>query len=62
MRVSWGLCPTFVAGLQNVNLICNSNRRLFAFSEKIEFPDPAGWLAWPKSGDVMLPVIGPGLL
>src|SRR5262249_43260681 len=35
--------------------------RLFALSEKMAFPAPAGWLAAPKSGDVMLPMIGPGL-
>ena len=50
------------AAAQKVNRVCNSSRRLLAFSEKIPPPDPAGWLAWPNSGDVMLPMIGPGLL
>jgi hypothetical protein len=27
---------------QNVNRVCNSSRRLFALSEKIALPDPAG--------------------
>ena len=47
---------------QNVSLICNSSLRLLAFSEKIAFPEPAGWFACPNKGDVTLPMIGPGLL
>ncbi len=31
-----------IAQIQNVNRICNSSRRLLAFSEKIAFPEPAG--------------------
>src|SRR5215472_15095338 len=55
--------PSGVGNLsQNVNRICSSSRRLLALSENTPPPEPAGWLAWPKSGDVMLPIIGPGLL
>ena len=42
--------------------VLNSSRRLFALSEKMPPPVPAGWSAWPKRGDVMFPMIGPGLL
>ena len=48
---------------QKVNRICNSRRRLLAASEK---PSPFGvvavWLARPKIGELILPIIGPGLL
>ena len=47
---------------QNVNRVCISRRRLLAISENAPKPAPAGWFAWPKRGDVMLPMIGPGLL
>ena len=59
------LAPTRGAGVtlnQNVRRICNSSLRLLAFSEKIAFPEPAGWFACPNSGEAMLPMIGPGLL
>src|ERR1700730_10806646 len=48
---------------QNVNFTCISSLRLLAFSEKPSpFTEPAIWLARPKRGDVMLPMIGPGLV
>jgi hypothetical protein len=51
-------------GLQNLNLTCSSNLRLSADSENPVPPsDPApyGWFARPNSGEVTLPMIGPGL-
>jgi hypothetical protein len=48
---------------QNASRICSSSLRLFAASEKPVPPRfPAGWLAWPNRGEVMLPMIGPGLV
>ena len=44
-----------------MNRVCNSSLLLFALSEKVP-PKPAGWFACPNNGDVMLPMIGPGLL
>jgi hypothetical protein len=51
--------------VQNVNRVCSSKRLLLAASEKIVPPRagvPVGWIALPNSGDVMFPMIGPGLL
>jgi hypothetical protein len=46
---------------QKLNRVCSSSRRLFALSVNNP-PEPAGWLARPKRGEVMSPKIGPGLL
>ena len=55
--------PSTITMLQNVNRVCNSSRRLFALSVKIPPPTPLnGWFALPNSGDVISPVIAPGLL
>jgi hypothetical protein len=47
---------------QNVSRMCKLKRSVVVLSEKIAFPEPAGWFACPNSGDVMFPMMGPGLL
>jgi hypothetical protein len=48
--------------LQKVNRVCNSRRRLLADSEKPKPPASDGWLVCPNSGEVMLPMMGPGFV
>ena len=54
--VAWNLS-------QKANRSWSSSRRLLAFSRNPSlFGAPAIWFAWPNSGEVMLPMMGPGLL